>query len=151
MSGKKCRGLALGCALLCLVLTACGTKPSISKYQDEFGFSLENLQAETVRYERLDAFQDPWTAYAVKLSGEIESSDFDPADMTEGLTDRAESTIQGVNSDLKAEGKEAFFSIQKDGHYRTQTWTKKDQQSSYRFFIVVYDQDSDLYYCFWAG
>ena len=94
MKQMKWRVIYYGCILLCLVLTACGRKPSISKYQEDFGFSLKNLQTETVQYERLDAFQDPWTAYAVRLVGQIEGSDFDPADMTEGLSDRAESTIQ---------------------------------------------------------
>ena len=55
------------------------TRPSLSSYPSRFGFSLDGIKVRIVDHYHEDAWQDPWSCYAARISGAIEGSVFDPA------------------------------------------------------------------------
>ena len=64
-------------------------KPSVAQYEDDFGFSLENISVKTLDYYHHDDFRDSLTLYRVSVTGDVEGSIFDKNKMADGLSEDA--------------------------------------------------------------
>ena len=64
--------------MICLAVMAIAIsvfhKPSIAQYEDDFGFSLENISVKALGYYHHDDFRDSLTLYRVSVTGDIEGS-----------------------------------------------------------------------------
>ena len=52
-------------------------KPSIKKYENDFGFSIENVDVNTLDYFHHDDFRDSLSLYRLAVSGDTDGSIFD--------------------------------------------------------------------------
>lgn len=79
--------------VICLAVAAIAIivsqKPSVAQYEDDFGFSLENINVKTLDYYHHDDFRDSLTIYRVSVTGDVEGSIFDRNKMAEGLSESA--------------------------------------------------------------
>lgn len=125
------------------------SRPSLSRYQDQFGFSLEGIQVDILDYQNYPAFQDSWSAYVVTAAGKTEGSIFDPSLMSEGLTYGVNQAWGLMSADMKAEKETPIFHLRDDGNYRSRTFI--NQQGGHSHLYVIFDGDENLYYVLWAG
>ena len=149
---KKSR-LLIAVLLILVTIGACTAArflipPSIHPYQKQFGFSLDNIKTEITDHVKIEAFRDPSSAYIVKMSGDIQGSDFDPATMIKGVSASVTTIVNMVNADLKAEGKQPLFTLEQDGDYYCRQYKSNTDSST---FTVIYDHKKQLYYMIWAG
>lgn len=76
------------------VLLAVFHRPSLSQYENDFGFTLENISVKTLDYYHHDDFRDSLTLYRVVIRGETDGSIFDTNIMADGLSQPAESMLK---------------------------------------------------------
>lgn len=78
------------CFVIAALTIAAIHKPAVAQYKDDFGFSLENINIETLDYYHHDDFRDSITIYRVSVTGDIQGSIFDRNKMADGLSEEIE-------------------------------------------------------------
>ena len=68
--------------------------PSLSHYEKDFGFALDNISVKILDYYHHDDFRDSLTIYRVVVNGETDGSVFDTNIMSDGLSQPAESMLK---------------------------------------------------------
>ena len=86
--------LLIICLIVIVAIVIVWNKPSISQYEDSFGFSLENTKVKVIDFYHHDDFRDSLTLYRVVVSGETDGSVFDLNKMSDGLSLLAESMLK---------------------------------------------------------
>lgn len=69
-------------------------KPSLSQYEEDFDFSLENIKVEILDYYRHTAFRDSFSIYDVKVIGDINDTVFDTSKMVQGIPESTEAVLK---------------------------------------------------------
>lgn len=140
--------------VICLAVAAIAIivsqKPSVAQYEDDFGFSLENINVKTLDYYHHDDFRDSLTIYRVSVTGDVEGSIFDRNKMAEGLSESAKLLL---NEAAKlTEGKRDFEdlkSIDLSGCRSIELEDIKNKTDAC-LFIIYYGAD-DQFFVIWNG
>ena len=107
--------LLIICLIVIVAIVIVWNKPSISQYEDSFGFSLENTKVKVIDFYHHDDFRDSLTLYRVVVSGETDGSVFDLNKMSDGLSLLAESMLKmAVDSTSENDDFTDFAPIDKD-------------------------------------
>ena len=86
---KRIISVIVICVAVAAIAIIVSQKPSVAQYEDDFGFSLENINVKTLDYYHHDDFRDSLTIYRVSVTGDVEGSIFDKSKMTNGLSEDA--------------------------------------------------------------
>ena len=87
---KRIISVIVICVAVAAIAIIVSQKPSVAQYEDDFGFSLENINVKTLDYYHHDDFRDSLTIYRVSVTGDVEGSIFDRNKMTDGLSENSE-------------------------------------------------------------
>ena len=130
------------------------TQPSITGFQKDFGFSLNDIDVKIVDHYNEGAWQDPWAGYTCRISGATEGSVFDPATMDVGLPPLIRKTLELNDIDRDAKGLEPFFKEKTGASYKSRVITDPEvSRPDYwtnRLFII-YSPSEELYYVFYES
>lgn len=159
MPHKDRENLRVGILLLALLAVLFGlfkwfTRPSLSSYQSRFGFSLDGIKVRIVDHYHEDAWRDPWSCYAARISGSIEGSVFDPALMDEGLPPVIVNTLALNDGDMAAAGRKPLFKEKAGATYRTRVLVEKLDTSPGNWknhLFIIYAPEEELYYVFYES
>ena len=150
---RRAKRIIIICAI-CLVIAAIAIayfcKPSIEQYEDDFGFSLENISVKTLDYYHHGDFRDSLTLYRVSVTGDIEGSTFDKNKMADGLSENAEVLLDEL-AEL-TEGKRDFEdlkSIDLSGCRSIELEDIKNKTDAC-LYIIYYGADNN-YFVIWNG
>ena len=128
------------------------TRPSLSSFQNAFGFSLDGIKVKIVDHYNEGAWQDNWSAYICRISGATEGSVFDPALMYEGMSPMIKKTLELNDGDRAAKGLEPFFKEKTDVIYKSRVLTEQgvpNPNSRTDRLFIIYSPSEELYYVFY--
>ena len=139
--------------VICLAVAALAItvfhKPSITQYEDDFGFSLEKISVKTLDHYHHDDFRDSLTIYRVSVTGDIEGSIFDRNTMADGLSEDAEVLLNEA-AEL-TEGKRGFEDLETmDPHSLKLMEFEAVNNTDAQLYIIYYGEDND-YLVIWNG
>ena len=143
---KLTRPVKILIAILIIAVIAIGgcellKRPSLRYYESTFGFSLKGIKTNIYDHYHEEAWQDPWSAYAVTATGTLSGSIFDKELMEEGLSLPVKNVLELLNKDYAAAGRGPVFAPQQDGHYKSRIITTKGAASGRERLIIISDQD----------
>ena len=151
MGKNKTKRIVIICAI-CLVIAAIAyfCKPSVAQYEDDFGFSLENISVKTLDYYHHDDFRDSLTLYRVSVTGDIEGSIFDRNKMADGLSEEALALLNDA-AEL-TEGKRGFEDLKSIdlSDCRYIKLEDKEKKTDACLYIIYYGAD-DQFFVIWNG
>jgi hypothetical protein len=139
-------------ALILLVTGVIKLPPSINKYKDKYGFSLDGVKVKITAYDSEPAFQDPWNAYVAEVSGERAGTLFDPAEFSKdpGQKDVTE-VIKLIFLEMSGHEKGLIFDNSRTDRFEYRTLIYRDKVSVKRQFLyVIHDLEADNY-CIISG
>lgn len=139
--------------VICLAVAALAItvfhKPSITQYEDDFGFSLEKISAKTLDHYHHDDFRDSITIYRVSVTGDIEGSIFDRNKMADGLSESAK-VLLGEAAEL-TEDKQGFEDlVEMDPHSLRSIELEAVNNTDAQLYIIYYGEGND-YLVIWNG
>ena len=139
-------------ALILLLTGVIKLPPSINRYKDNFGFSLDGVKVRITAYDSEPAFQDPWSAYVAEVSGDRTGTLFDPAEFSKdpGRKDVTE-VIELIFDEMSHHENGLIFDNSRTDsfEYRTLIFIGKNS-SKRRFLYVIHDLDADIF-CIISG
>ena len=138
--------------VICLAVAALAItvfhKPSITQYEDDFGFSLGKISAKTLDHYHHDDFRDSLTIYRVNVTGNIEGSIFDRNTMADGLSESAK-VLLGEAAEL-TEGKRGFEDLGTMDPHSLRSIELEAVNTDAQLYIIYYGEDND-YLVIWNG
>ena len=138
--------------VICLAVAALAItvfyKPSITQYEDDFGFSLGKISAKTLDRYHHDDFRDSLTIYRVNVTGDIEGSIFDRNKMADGLSESAKGLL-GEAAEL-TEGKQGFEDLGEMDPHSLRSIEFEDVNTDASLYIIYYGEGND-YLVIWNG
>ena len=150
---RRAKRIIIICAI-CLVIAAIAIayfcKPSIEQYEDDFGFSLENISVKTMDYYHHGDFRDSLTLYRVSVTGGVEGSIFDKSKMTNGLSENALALLNEA-AEL-TEGKRDFEDLRSIDLSGCMSIELEDinNKTDACLYIISYGAD-DEFFAIWNG
>lgn len=150
---RRTKRVIIICAM-CLVIVAIAIayfcKPSIAQYEDDFGFSLENISVKTLDYYHHDDFRDSLTLYRVRVTGDVEGSIFDNNNMTNGLSEEALALLsEAAELTKRTRDFKDLRSIDLSGCKSTELEDIKNKTDAC-LYIIYYGEDNS-YFVIWNG
>ena len=143
---RKMAGILAVMLGMMIVLGGCGKK-SLKRYELEYGFRMSGIPYEIVAYQKEDAFQDPWTAYVIRITGDVKGTVFDPETMSTELSEGTLTAVRCMIDDCDAEQKMIPFHLTQEGEYRANVLPSL--QNSRKRLNIIYDIRENLYYILW--
>lgn len=139
--------------VICLAVAALAIavihKPSITQYEDDFGFSLEKISVKTLDHYHHDDFRDSLTIYRVSVTGDIKGSIFDRNKMADGLSESAK-VLLGEAAELTG-GKGGFEDLGTMGPHGLRSMELEAvNNTDARLNIIYYGEDGN-YLVIWNG
>ena len=153
MGTKRRRNRAIIVCAICLIVAvaiiATALKPSISQYEEDFGFSLNNVSVKTLDHFHHDDFRDSVTIYRASVSGDIDGSIFDPDKMSDGLLSEAEVMLKMAADQTKEKHNFSDLSSIDPDECKSTVLESANKETDERLCVIRYG--SDEYLVIWVG
>lgn len=138
--------------VICLVITIALVviqKPSIKKYENDFGFSIENVDVKTIDYFHHDDFRDSLSIYRLAVSGDIDGSIFEVDKMNKGLSSEAKDMYSyAIESTCNQKN---FKDLATVDLYTFKSIVLNSKEGSDARFCILYNETTSSYFAIWVG
>lgn len=138
--------------VICFVITIALVaihKPSIKKYENDFGFSIENVDVKTIDYFHHDDFRDSLSLYRLAVSGDIDGSIFEVDKMNKGFSSEAKDMYSyAIESACNQRNFKDLVTI---NLYTFKSIVLKSIEGSDARLCILYNEITGSYFAIWVG
>ena len=148
MTNRKHIVILILCLTVIVAIVMVWDKPSISQYEDSFGFSLGNTKVRVIDYYHHPDFRDSISIYRVSVTENTDGNIFDDNLMIAGLSSEAEIMLDMA---IEVSGNNNFddLILINKGNCRS-TVLKEKKDGDAELCIIDYGIDSQ-YLVIWVG
>lgn len=148
MMDLKRRILLIICLIVIVAIVIVWNKPSISQYEDSFGFSLGDTEVKVIDYYHHSDFRDSISIYRIDVIDNSEINIFDENTMIIGLSSEAETLLDmALETSSNSSRFEDLDSINRDDCRLT---VLKEKNGDAELCIINYSVNNQ-YLVIWVG